>query len=367
MSINAKLTAGLVTGAFVLGLGLARSAFAQASGDMTPELNALAAAATKEGQLVVKWSSQSFGGPQGAKVFEKHINENYGSSIQIRWTPGGAMPDVGNEIAIAFRNNQPASTDVYIGFSRNIAVLLKYDMFQSGDYKKYLPGRITDEIVERDTYAKVYSSAAGISYNKTRAPFVPERLADLLKPGWKGKIATTPFAAGFELLASNDALGPEKAIALAEDYSKQVAGFMLCNDADRLASGEFIAFAFDCGGNRMVHAAAKGAPIARSLVPEVPVISYFYLAVPKNATNPNAAKLFITYALSEKGQRDLWDLEMSDLHLFPESNVRKEILAVEQKFGFKYKSADIDWQVSANEAGNAAQRKIVEILKEGRR
>ena len=358
---------GLLAAGCAIGLLTAMPSTASAQAALTPELQKLAADATREGQLIVKWSSQSFGGPNGAKVFEKNINDAYGSKIQIKWTPGGAMPDIGNEIAIAQKSNQPSPTDVYIGFSRNISTLMKFDLFQPGEYTKYLPGRITDEIAERGTYVKIYSSAVGLSYNKARAPFIPENLADLLKPEWRGKIATTPFAAGFEMFASKDAFGGEKAIAFSKDFTKQIAGFMLCNDADRLASGEFIAFAFDCGGSRMVAAAAKGAPIARVLVPEVPVVSYFYLTVPKNAVNPNAAKLFITYALSPKGQRDLFDQEMSDLHLFPESELRKEIVAAEQKFGFKFKNADINWQESANEEGNAAQRQIEAILKEGRR
>ena len=356
--------------ALVLGgvatIGSPRLSVAQTQ-QMTPQLRELAAAADKEGELVVKWSSQSFGGPQGAKVFEKNLNEAYGTKIQIKWTPGGDMPGVGNEIAIAFRNNQPSPTDVYVGFSRNMAAFLKYDMFQPGEYEKYLPGRLSSAVVERGTYVKIYSATVGLSYNKARAPSVPERLGDLLKPEWKGKIATTPFAAGFELLASNDAFGPEKAIAFAKDFTQQVAGFMLCNESDRLASGEFLAFSFDCGGSRMAAAAAKGAPIASILLPEVPIASYFYLTVPKNAAHPSAAKLFITYASSEKGQRDLYAMERSDLHLYPESELLKSMRAAEQKFGFTYKNADITWQEQSNEAGNAAQREIVKILSAGRR
>jgi ABC-type Fe3+ transport system substrate-binding protein len=116
----------------------------------------------------------------------------------------------------------------------------------------------------------------------------------------------------------------------------------------------------------MVQAAAKGAPIVRVLTPEVPILSYFYLTVPKNATNPNAAKLFITYALSAKGQRDVYNLDMSDLHLFPESELGKTIRAAEQKYNFKYKEADIAWQEVANDEGNDAQRQIQGILREGR-
>jgi ABC-type Fe3+ transport system substrate-binding protein len=345
----------------------AGAGFAQTE-PMTPALKALATAATKEGELLIKWSAGTFGGPQGAKQLEKNINAAYGTKIEIKWAPGGDMPSLGNEIAIALKSNQPAGTDVYVGFSRNMAVFGKYDMFQKGDYRAYSPDRLTDAIVERDTYVKVYSATHGFSYNKARAGgAAPERLSDLLKPEWKGRIGTTPFAAGFELLAAKDAFGPEKALAFAKLFTGQVGGFMLCQEADRLASGEFAVFAMDCGGGNMLRAAQKGAPIVRVLVPEIPIVSYFYLAVPKNARHPNAGKLFVTYVLSLKGQRETYDFTLADVHLLPGSQSLKAIQAAEQRYGFKYKSADIAWQETANDAGNAAQREIEKVLQEGRR
>jgi ABC-type Fe3+ transport system substrate-binding protein len=342
------------------------AALAQAE-TMTPALKALAAAANKEGELLIKWSAGTFGGPQGAKQLEKNINAAYGTKIEIKWAPGGDMPSLGNEIAIAYKSNQPAGTDVYVGFSRNMAVFGKYDMFQKGDYKAYSPDRLNDQIVERDTYVKVYSATNGFTYNKARAPSAPERLTDLLKPEWKGKVGTTPFAAGFEQLAAKEALGPEKAIAFAKQFAQQVGGFMLCQEADRVASGEFAVFATDCGGGNMMRAALKGAPLVRVLVPEIPIVSYFYLAVPKNARHPNAGKLFVTYVLSMKGQHETYDFTLADVHLLPGSQSAKDIQAAEQKYGFKYKSADIAWQETANHDGNAAQEQIVKILQEGRR
>jgi ABC-type Fe3+ transport system substrate-binding protein len=356
-----KQLAGAVALAFVAG-----SAFAQTE-QMTPALKALAAAATMEGTLLIKWSAGTFGGPQGAKQLESAINSAYGSKIEIKWAPGGDMPTLGNEIAIAQKNNQPAGSDVYVGFSRNMAVFDKLGMFQKGDYKAYAPDRLTDQIVERDTYVKAYSATIGFSYNKQRAPSVPERLTDLLKPEWKGKIGTTPFAAGFEQLAASESWGPAKAIEFAKQFTQQVGGFMLCQESDRLATGEFAAFAFDCGGGLMVRAAKRGAPIVRVLAPDVPIVSYFYLAVPKNSTHPNAAKLFITYILSKKGQKETYDMHFADVHLFPESETRKEMQAVEKKYGIKYMSADITWQEKSNDDGNAAQQQIAKIIQQGGR
>jgi putative spermidine/putrescine transport system substrate-binding protein len=335
--------------------------------EITPAAKALAADAQKEGELVVSWSSSTLGGAKGASAFQDGINKLFGINIKISWAPGESMPNVGNQVATTQQNGLPSPTDVYIGFSRNMAVLNKQGLFQTGDYKAYSPDRMTDAVVERDMFVKFYTSTVGFSYNKNVVKSAPERFSDLLKPEFKNKIGTTPFAANFDMIAAKEAFGAEKAIAYARDFSKQVAGFMLCNETDRVATGEFPVFATDCGPGLMLQAAQKGAPIVRVMAPDVPVVSYFYLAVPKNATYPNAAKLFLTYALSPRGQEDEYSISLSDLHLFPETHAAKEMKAAEQKYGVHFTSADVAWQEGSNDDGNAAQQEIMKILQEGRR
>jgi len=75
----------------------------------------------------------------------------------------------------------------------------------------------------------------------------------------------------------------------------------------------------------------------------------------------------ITYALSEKGQRDTYDTSMSDVDLLPNAETAKDIHAAEQKYGIHYQVTDIAWQEGANNDGNAAQQQIEKILQEGRR
>ena len=329
---------------------------------MTPALKALAAAADKEGEVIIKTSSNFFDGSRGIKLYTDNINKMYGTKIKVVWSPGGAMPEVGNEIAVSLKNNLPAPTDVYTGFSRNMAVFLKFDLFQQVPWKDYDPDRLTDRIVERGVYVKAYSATLGFSYNTDLVKSNPERVADFLKPEFKGKIATTSFGAGFEQLASKEAWGPQKTIEFAKSFAQQVGGFMLCPEAERLASGEFHAFVTDCGGGSMVKAGLNGAPVKRVVTPDYPLISYFYNAVPKNAPHPNAAKLFITYLMTEQGQATMYDLSQNDLHLYPKSKVLPGVAAVEKKFGMKFGDADIAWQ-ETNAAGNAAQQEVVKIVR----
>ena len=101
-----NLTIGLMATAAVIAFGVG-DAVAQTA-DMTPALKKLAAAADKEGVILVKYSGGTFGGSRGAKIIERHINEAYGTKIKIRWTPGGSMPSIGNEIAILIRHSPRA-------------------------------------------------------------------------------------------------------------------------------------------------------------------------------------------------------------------------------------------------------------------
>src|ERR1700722_17502837 len=205
-------------GAIMAALASAHTASAQTA--PTAEMKALAAAADKEGTILLTWSSDSLGGAEGAQKFEAAINKAYGTHLHISWTPGPAMPVVGNQVATTQANNLPSPTDVYMGFSRDIASELKYNLFQTAPYKTYLPDRLTDAVVEHDTYVKVESATLGFSYNKKLAPSEPEELSDLLKQEWTGKIATTSFGAGWDQIAATDAWGPDKAIAFAQKFAK---------------------------------------------------------------------------------------------------------------------------------------------------
>ena len=132
-------------GAVTMALALTPVAHAQ-----TAAMTALAAAAEKEGEILLTWSSDSLGGGEGAKAFEAAINAAYGTHIHIRWTPGPAMPNVGNQIAMAHANNLPSPTDAYLGFSRDLGTLLKYDVFLQAPWSDYAPDRLTDAVVEKN-------------------------------------------------------------------------------------------------------------------------------------------------------------------------------------------------------------------------
>jgi iron(III) transport system substrate-binding protein len=348
----------------LLVMGGAHHALAQ---DLTPAMKELVAAANKEGQLVVTWSANTLGGPSGAKLFEERMAALYGSKVKIKWAPGRPMPEVGNEIAMRFTNGLPSPTDVYYGFSRNMADLLQYKLFVNAPWQDYAPDRMKPPVTEYDnTFVKVQTAYTGFAVSKKFAPFIPKSLNDLLKPEWKGKIATTSYGAGFEMLSSKDLWGAEKTIEWAKQFSGQISGLLRCSDTDRLLSGEFAALVTDCGGTSTMEAISDGAPLEHVIPPELAIVSFFYLAVPKNATNPNAAKMLTVYLLSAEGQKNIGSMRGGmDVHLLPGSKTGDRIHKLEAEWGKKFVTADIAWQLT-NEEGNKAQRVVKDILTRGK-
>lgn len=358
------LRASMLAVAAALVLAPAQRAAAQ---ELTPAMKALVEAANKEGQLVVTWSSNTLGGPQGAKLFEERMAALYGSKVRIKWSPGRSMPEVGNEIAMRFTNGLPSPSDVYYGFSRNMADLLRYNLFHTTPWQHLAPARMQPPVTEHNnTFVKIQTAYTGFAVSKKHAPFIPKSLNDLLRPEWKGKIATTSYGAGFEMLSSKDLWGAQKTIEWAKQFSGQVSGLLRCSDVDRLLSGEFAALVTDCGGTSTMEAISDGAPLEHVIPPELAIVSYFYVAVPKNAANPNAARMLIVYLLSEEGQKHIGSMRGGmDVHLLPGSKTGDRIAKLEAEWNRKFVIADIAWQLG-NEEGNKAQRVVKDILTKGK-
>jgi len=319
--------------------------------DFSPEMTAAIAAAKADGALTLSWGEGTLGGTQGAPLYEQAIKKTFGVDLPIVFTPGSSMPQVGNDIAMREAAGQPSSTDVYIGYADVLSRLAPRKLFLAAPWQKMLPGRITDEIVDLDgTLLKVVTALPGIAYNSQLAPSKPKLLTDLLKPEWKGKIAATPYAANFDVLAAKDLWGPDRALDFARKMSDQVAGLMRCNEGERLATGEFLAFAITCSGTDFFDIVRKGAPVVQVPPADFPALGYFYIGVPKNAPHPSAGKLYAAFLMTPEGQalvRQTWE---TDLHLFPETGTHKIVADLEKERGRKFERIDVAWYDAHPEA-----------------
>jgi ABC-type Fe3+ transport system substrate-binding protein len=328
--------------------------------EMSPELAAVAKAADTEGSMKVVLVAGTLGGGPGFRKIQDGMNKMFGTKVEIKFAPGGSMPQVGNQIAAEHKAGRPATSDVYLTSLNNAANFIEMGLFRSAPWSKLLPGRITDEMVEADgTAVRFTTTLTDIVYNKNLVPNPPKTLAGWLAPEFKGKLASTPFAAGFEAMGANDVWGPEKTIKYAEALSGQLSGLISCADSHRVASGEFAAMIFNCGGTAEVMK-EKGAPIDMLIPEDYTSQGFSYMLVPKNAASPNAAILLITYMLTSEGQRMVWEHDKGDLYLFPDSKSRPEVLEAMGR-AQKVVVQTIDWAHAHPEKKEAA-REVTKLL-----
>ena len=312
-------------GAFFVTLVMAQAILPVAAQELRGPIKELAAAADKEGTLNLSWSQSTLGGSQGAARIEAAMNKMFGTNIHIDFVPGPDMARIFNQVATEYSAGQKSHVDLLVGAAAQIAPVVKLDMFQSFDWSKYLPAG-TPPITELDNkIVRIVTGLSGVTYNSALAPSTPKTLADFLKPEWKGKIASTPYAASFDVLLADDVWGKAKTIAYVRRLSKQIAGLIRCGEAERIATGEYLALVMDCTGQDALQWQDKGAPLAQMMPLDAAQERYYYIAVPKNSQHPNAARLFALFILTPEGQKLAYDTWKTDLNVLPDSHMGKMV------------------------------------------
>jgi ABC-type Fe3+ transport system substrate-binding protein len=324
-------------------------------------MRSVAQAADKEGEIKLIWGGTVLGGSRGAARIEAGMNKMFGTHIKVRFTPGQNMTALGFQIVQEAKAGHEAASDIYIAPLEFAAQFAKLHLFLPGLSEKLLPGRVTDQIVEENgTALRFVTMTTGITYNAKLLPKPPRTVAGFLDPALKGKLASTPYATKFDWLSSDDYYGEAKTIKFAEALTSQIAGLIRCGDDARIASGEFLALVFDCGGGDARLYAKKGAPVAHLILNDFSLIYFFYLTIPRNAAHPDAARILSAYLVTPEGQKIAWETWGTDLHLFPESNMRR-IIDEAEKEGAKMKLATTAWYAGIPNA-EATRRKIVSIF-----
>ncbi len=154
---------------------------------------------------------------------------------------------------------------------------------------------------------------AGLSYNKdlVKAADVPKTVDDLLDPKWHGRKIT--YTMQFTVSGINGfygALEKERGAEKAREFITKLhkQGAVAQNitpggTADQLASGQF-PLCLGCNSNQMEMLKVKGAPVEMTEVQ--PLVSFYSaMGITKASANPNAARLFVEWCMSEEGQRVL--------------------------------------------------------------
>jgi iron(III) transport system substrate-binding protein len=329
--------------------------------EMNVALKELAAAAGREGTVTLSWSQSTLGGSQGAARFQAAINKAFGTNIHVNFLPGPDMARVVNQVATEFSAGQKAHVDIVLGAAPQIAPVVKVNFFDPIDWRQYLPGRITPDMIELDgRIIRIVTGLSGVTYNAQLAPMKPTRLDDFLKPEWKGKIASTPYAAGLDVLLAEDVWGKDKTVTYVRALARQIAGVMRCGETERVATGEYLALVMDCTGQDALLWQEKGAPVAQLMPLDAAEQRYYYFAVPKNAQHPNAAKLFTIFLLTEEGQRLAYDTWKIDLHFMPNSKMGAMVDDY-RKRGVKFKEVTTQWWSEHPEI-DASRSELIKIL-----
>jgi len=326
--------------------------------------------AKKEGTLRGQWGPGAFGGSAGFAELVAGMNKKYGLNLKGQFTPGPDMQRLMLRIAQEAAAGQPASTDVYLGNSQAILDAMKADVLKPMDWVKILPRPLPSEPgfdpVAPGGIAVAFATAVvGILYNTdlVKGDDIPRRLEDVLKPKWKGKIASTPYAAGFREFATPGMLGREYVIEFTKKLSKHIGGLVRCGESERFTSGEFLMLVLTCGGSDVNVLRRTGAPIDHTVVEEGTVLHMRYAGVPKNSRSPNAGALLAAYLHTPEGQAVLWKHDGLDLHVYPESNMKKDVETV-RKAGGKVALNTPQWLASLK-GYQETQKELEKILREG--
>lgn len=319
--------------------------------------------ANKEGALKLSWGEGTLGGSKRMALYEQLLNKMFGTNIKISFSPGPSMPAMGSQIATELAAGQTAVSDLYIGAESYLVPLVQRKIFQSVEWQKLLPGRITNQMVEGDGQSlRVYSGLPGTPYNKSRVPKneAPRTLKDFLKPYWKDKLASTPYVTGLNLLAAKELWGRDTALDYVRQFSKQISGLIRCNEMERVLTGEFLALVMDCNGAATFELQAQGAPVEHVIPSDAAMVRHFYLNVPKNSAHPNAAKLFATFMLTREAQKLLWESDYSDLYHFPESQLGQKVRQMEKQ-GVKFFVPTLQW-VADNPEIEQVSKEMVRLV-----
>jgi ABC-type Fe3+ transport system substrate-binding protein len=320
-------------------------------------LSQLVDGAKKEGSLVLSWGTGTLGGIEGVRAIEKTFNKTYGLNFQFKYTPGPAMPQFASRIIQEAKAGQPASSDLFIGSENHVARM----SLKKFEWTKAFP-HITREMTDWDDRVLiVVSRTPGFTYNTNLVAVneVPQKVEDMLNPKWKGKIASTPYAASFDRLAL--IWGEEKTTAFLQKFVKQVSGLIRCGEEERVANGEFATLVFNCDLADANDMRQKGAPVNGRIFKDAGILSYWYLTVPTNSAHPSAAALLAGLLLSKDGQDILWKTEKTSSHLV-EGTYMYKFVKDQERQGVKFYANPVSDVVKNHENQSRIRQKFQDIL-----
>jgi iron(III) transport system substrate-binding protein len=298
--------------------------------ERTPALDALIKAAQEEKSLNIVWGP-SLGAAAGARGLQDGLNKKYGTSITVNYTPGPSFPQMASRVVQEIQAGRPNSTDVSLGAETTISSLLEAKALMSVKWGVMFPHIRPEMQTNNGEAVHIVSLFTGIYYNTKfiKPNEVPKKMADVFNPKWKGRIATTPYAGTFDRLAL--AQGIDTIRPIVKKTSEWAGGLIRCGEYERLATGEFILFFFDCGRGDERLSVANGGPLEQAILDDAAITTNWFLGVPLNTTKPNLAKLFVAFVATPEGQAIIQKYGFTSSHFVEGTPANQQAKELEAK------------------------------------
>jgi len=281
--------------------------------------------AKKEGKLkvglTVRWEEA---GKPGAKKFVEVFQTRY-PFLKVEYERVGGSRE--RERVLTELAAGRVSYDVTVLSETQVPIALQANVTEKVDWKAL---GVTAQHVHPEGFGVNYRSQLyGIAYNRKLVPDdIGRKLTweDCAAPKWKKKVAMDTRPRHLEILWQPHVWGREKTLA----HARQLAANQTIFERDRtgamtkLALGEY---AIDCGSFYSTYyehtRSGRAERIGFTLAEPIPVNLGDVVFIPRGAAHPNGAKLWITWSLSEKGQKLLDEVEGNGSPLIPGTQTAK--------------------------------------------
>jgi len=364
------MQASIVVPAGLIALAAAFLSHPAVAKDIPPGAAAMLPQARQEGRLNISWTA--FGFNKGAERFEKGFNSYYGTKVKFDYTAGLAFGAAQRRLADELDAGKPAFRDVSLVSS---APVVQFEHQKKMDREidwaallPHIPKDLLAQIVVSDgRLVRVLTQTATIMYNTNviKPAESPKTLVDLLNPKWKGMIASTPYAFGWELMPMHPLWGEPKAIDFMTKFAPQITGLIRCAELERIASGEFPIFALTCEPGLVRQLQEQGAPVDQNIPLDWRYTYSWYFGVPKHSQHPAIATLFIAWLLTPEGQAVLWENEGADLDVLPGSRNKPIFDKTAQAAGGDMYRFTFDQELTYN--AEAYRDKILGLIRDTKR
>jgi ABC-type Fe3+ transport system substrate-binding protein len=296
----------------------------------TPALEKLIKDAQAEKELNLSWG-HSLGAATGAKLLQDAMNKEFGTSIKVTYTPGPAMPQLASRIIQEIEAGKKPTSDLVLGAETTFTQLLRAKALQPIAWTDYFKNITPDMQTKDGTAVHIVTLVTGIHYNTEliKPNEVPRKLADIFNPKWKGKIAGTIYAAGFDRLALRRGLDVMRPIV--QKTGEWSGGLIRCGENERIASGEFVMLFMDCGKTDDRLMVEKGGPLNQVVIEDAALTTNWYWGVPKGIDKINAAILFAGFVASPPGQKVIDETAGASSHFVPGTSAFKKVKELQER------------------------------------